>query len=307
MDKTKPRRSRLTLIKRVDPRAPKSVKIRHVFRELKKRCKDTHWWKRESLRYFLEFYYKQLRTNNGIYVVDEEWDNLILLDACRYDVLKEVLGRDIDHRLSRGSTTLEWFRENFIDSRYDDIVYVTANPWVSKVAGNMFHKVVPVWKDGWDEDLNTVHPKTTTEYAQKAAKRYPGKRLIVHYLQPHTPYIVKNNLPKTPTKRLEKGQLDPLEVWGLYKRSLEVTMPYVYELTDSLNGRTIVSADHGELFGKKILSLSFAGHPWGIRVPELIKVPWVVFDSGPRDLREEESERQKIGLRVGKLKSTGRI
>ena len=307
MTKGNSKRSRLTLIKGVDPRAPLHIKLKHVANEFKKKCRDTHWWKRELWRYIFEFYYKQLRANNGIYIVEENWDNLIILDACRYDVLGEVLGREIDYRISRGSTTLEWFRENFVDDKYDDIVYVTANPWVSKVAGDMFHKTIPVWKDGWDEDLDTVHPKITTKYAKKAAKNYPDKRLIIHYLQPHAPYIVETDIPKRPMKYLEKGQLDPLEVWNIYKQSLEATMPYVHELIDSLSGRTVISADHGELFGRKILFLTFAAHPWGIRVPELIKVPWVVFESERHITTSEASERQKIGQHIGRLKSKGRI
>lgn len=307
MNKKKPRRGKVTLIKRVDPQASKSDQIKHGFRELKRSCKDIHWWRRESSRYLLEFYYKSLKGNSGIYVAQENWDNLVVLDACRYDVLKEVMGKNIDYRISRGSTTVEWIKENFAGTKFNDIVYVTANPWVSMVARNLFYKLIPVWKDGWDEDLWTVHPKTTTEYAKEAAERYPDKRLIVHYMQPHAPYIVKNNLPKRPMPDLEKGKLDPLDVWALYKQSLEATLPYVYELMASLTGRTVISSDHGELFGKKLLFVNYTAHPWGIRVPELIKVPWVVFE-GDRDARKpERSERLKLVQLIGRLKGKGQI
>ncbi len=297
----------MTLIKGVDPRAPVHIKLKHVVKEFKKKCRDTHWWKRELWRYIFEFYYKQLRVNNGIYIVDENWDNLIILDACRYDVLAEVMGRNIEYRISRGSTTLEWVRENFINDMHNDIVYLTANPWVSRVVGNLFHKTISVWQDGWDEELGTVHPKTTTEYAKEAAKRYPEKRLIIHYMQPHAPYIVKNDLPKRPMPDLAKGKLNPLDVWAVYKKSLEATLPYVYELIENLQGRTVISSDHGELFGTKVLFFTFVGHQWGLRVPELVKVPWVVFNSERHTTSSKDSEKHKIEHHIGRLKSKGRI
>lgn len=296
---------RMRLIKGVAPQASIADKIRHVLKELKKRWRNPQWWKKESLRYFLEFYYKKLRGNHGIYVLEEDWDNLIILDACRYDVLKEVMGHEIDHRISRGSTTREWILENFPDDKYSDIVYVTANPWVSRVAGNSFYKTVPAWKDGWDEELGTVPPQTMTEFARRAAKEYPDKRLIIHYIQPHPPYIAESNLPKrNVTREVEMGNIDPLAVRDVYKRSLEITLPYVLELANELEGKTVITADHGQLFGKKILFMTIAGHPWGVFVPELIKVPWVVF-AGTR--RSTKVNKPELRERVRRLKQEGKV
>lgn len=314
MNKRSPTRGKLTLIKGVDPRASTATKLKHVLNVVRKRYKDPYWWRRETSRYIFEIYYKKIKGNDGIYVLDEDWDNLIILDACRFDVLKQVLGDKVDYRISRGSTTLEWVRENFPDERYDDIVYVTANPWVHKVAGNSFHKLIPVWRDGWDEEMGTVHPKTTTEFALKAIERFPGKRFIVHYMQPHAPYIVENDIPTKHVKhvrefvrQLEKGNLNPVMVWDVYKRSLEATLPYVYELIEALNGKTVVSADHGELFGKKVLFFNFAAHPWGLRVPELIQVPWVVYQGGAKRQSGKPSQRKELRNVIGRLKDTGRI
>jgi len=237
----KKRGKKITLIKGIDPRASKIDKVKHVFKELRERWKDIYWWKIETSHYILQFYYGIIRGNAGIYVVEEDWDTLIILDACRYDVLREVMGADIDYRVSRGSSTLEWVRENFTDWKSDDIVYVTANPWVNRLAADSFHRIIPVWKDGWDDKLDTVHPKTMTEYAKKAAKEYPDKRLIVHYMQPHQPYIVEKwslpaimsadyMRPKEITRQFERGNLGPLAVWDAYKRSLEATLPHVFAL-----------------------------------------------------------------------------
>ena len=314
----KKRGKKITLIKGIDPRASKIDKVKHVFKELRERWKDIYWWKIETSHYILQFYYGIIRGNAGIYVVEEDWDTLIILDACRYDVLREVMGADIDYRVSRGSSTLEWVRENFTDGKHDDIVYVTANPWVNRLAAHSFHKIISVWKDGWDDKLDTVHPKTMTEYAKKAAKEYPDKRLIVHYMQPHQPYIVEKwslpaimsadyMRPKEITRQFERGNLGPLAVWDAYKRSLEATLPHVFALINELKGRTVISADHGELFHKKVLIFTLkSGHYWGIHVPELIKVPWVVFEGEERKQTEEVDEKERLKGKIRALKELGK-
>lgn len=308
------RRGKIILIKGIAPRASTVFKLKYILKVFKERWKDTYWWKRETSRYILQFYYRKVVGNDGIYVAEEEWDNLIILDACRYDVLREVMGEDIDYRISRGSHTLEWIRENFTDEKHNDIVYVTGNPWVNKLAGNSFYKIISVWKDGWDDDLDTVDPKTMTEYAKEAAEKYPDRRLVVHYMQPHAPYIAENNIPIRKVNNrwehfmnIERGKLDPQVVWDAYRRSLEATLPHVFELVSELKGRTVISADHGELFGRKILFFTFAGHLCGVRVPELVQVPWVVFEGKERKEIQEGDEKERLKDRIGRLKDKGRI
>jgi hypothetical protein len=314
MNKRSQRRGKIIFIKGIDPRSSNIDKLRHIFKVVRNHYKDLYWWRRESSRYIFEIYYKKAKGNEGIYVVDENWDNLIILDACRYDVLREVMGEAVGYRISRGSSTLELVRENFTDEKYDDIVYVTGNPWVHKVAGNSFYRLISVWKDGWDDNLGTVLPGTMTEYALEAAKSYPDKRLIVHYMQPHAPYIVEHNLSKKRVeyvwefmRELERGQLDPQVVRDIYKRSLEAALPHVLELVKGLKGKTVISADHGELFGKKVLFFTFAAHPWGLRVPELVQVPWVEFENGERKAIKKGDDRRNLKHRISKLKDEGRV
>jgi hypothetical protein len=67
-------------------------------------------------------YHSRLRTRrfnpHGIDIFEEDWDNLIILDACRYDALRAVLPEyDLDgaleSRISRGSATPEFLRGCF--------------------------------------------------------------------------------------------------------------------------------------------------------------------------------------------------
>ncbi|MBE0535805.1 MAG: hypothetical protein IH624_09060 [Phycisphaerae bacterium] len=130
-------------------------------------------------------------------IIGEKWDCLIILDACRYDYFEQVWGDYLEGELSRrqsvGSSTNEWRNKSFT-GRYDDIVYITANPQISAsshvygfCAGEHFHAVHEVWKTHWVR--GTVPPEAVTAAAARIIANTPGKRFIVHYIQPHAPYL----------------------------------------------------------------------------------------------------------------------
>ncbi|MWG33203.1 hypothetical protein [Halomarina oriensis] len=241
----------------------------------------------------------------GVDLFEEDWDNLLILDACRHDMFCErndLPGRT-ESRISRGSGTWEFLQANFAERDLTDTVYVTASPMLHRNKSELntsLHAVVNVWQeDGWDDDLRTVMPETLGEYAREAAERYPNKRLIVHYLQPHYPFI-------GPTGR-EHFDIDTLAIWAEKRagnldipdeyfvkgteESLDIVLDHVSELLDDLEGRTVVTADHGQAFGERAfpLPIRMYGHPLGSYLDELVRVPWHVYDNGPRrEITKEE-------------------
>lgn len=122
-----------------------------------------------------------------------DWDNCMILDGCRYDDFADRvhLPGTLEQRQSLASSTPEFLRANLDGRDLRDTVYVTANPTLRQIGeiNTTFHAVVDVWNTDWDSDLCTVPPAPVTDRAIDAAKRYPNKRLIVHYLQPHYPFI----------------------------------------------------------------------------------------------------------------------
>jgi len=135
-------------------------------------------------------------------VIREEWDYLIILDACRYDYFERFWKNyftdgQLSHRWSPGSCTQEW-RDRALPEKYDDIVYISANPHFSikqkgtaYQAGDHFFKVVEVWKSHWDTEIGTVRPEALTDAAIAIIhdQSLRNKRIIIHYLQPHAPYL----------------------------------------------------------------------------------------------------------------------
>lgn len=253
-------------------------------------------------------FHRRLGTRNhnpeGVDVFEEDWDNLVILDACRYDMFErraDLPGR-LERRRSRGSTTVEFLRANVADRDLTDTVYVTANPQLSQHRESIqpaFHEVVNVWReDGWNEEFGTVLPETLTAYAERAAERHPHKRLVVHYMQPHYPFVGsdtgfdKGHLDGSGTEtenvwnRLLQGTLDVdrSEIWRLYDENLDLVLEHVEELLGALEGKTVVTADHGNMVGERAVPVPFRewGHPRGIYTEELVTVPWLVVESDSR-------------------------
>ena len=157
-----------------------------------------------------------------------------------------------------------------------------------------FHAIVDIWKDrGWDKEYRTVLPETVRDEVLAAAERYPDKRLLVHFLQPHFPFLGPTGLEHFDLDRLDfqwqdaaLGTLDIPDdvIRRAYEENLEQVLPVVEELLTALDGRSVVTADHGQMLGERLFPFPIReyGHPAGIYSEELVKVPWHVFDEGPR-------------------------
>lgn len=238
-------------------------------------------------------------------VMDEDWDDLLLVDGCRYDVFEELntIRGTLEYRLSKGSYTGGFFEGNFSDKTYHDTIYVTANPvprvdeWCSVSVDTVFHDVIDVWENHWDENDNTVRPKPVADAIKEAHAIYPNKRILGHFIQPHQPFIGETgqeiNEPgmeaydrisgeettagKQVWERLENDEISTEVVWQAYSENLKLVLPYVQELCNKLTGKTIVTSDHGNLFGEFAWPFPVRkyGHPVGIHTKKLIRVPWL--------------------------------
>lgn len=147
--------------------------------------------------YYAESY--SMITAKTIDVMGENWDYLIILDACRYDYFSNIYEKyffgELEKKISLGSTTPEWCLNSF-PSYYSDVIYVSGNPYINSkvaVAGfdarRHFYKIIDVWEFGWSEELGTVPPVNINKEMFDLVQKFPDKRFIIHYLQPHSPYI----------------------------------------------------------------------------------------------------------------------
>lgn len=266
----------------------------------------------------------------GVDVFAEDWDSLCILDACRYDMFARCseLPGQLKRRESKGSATTEFLTANLDGRDLRDTVYVTANPQLYQNRETIdveFHNVINIWrKEGWDEEYGTVLPETVTEYALRAAEKYPNKRLMIHYMQPHYPFIgSETNFDKDHLagsrreniwNQLFLGTLDakPDDIWRIYEANLERALPHVEDLMQKFSGKTVVTADHGNMVGERAFPLPIRewGHPRGIYTDELATVPWLIFEDGPRrTIREDTPTSQSNEIEndvvAGRLRDLG--
>lgn len=281
----------------------------HIIRKLRENYSDLPWW-RDQLRRRINapLANRLTRNSTGIQVTDEDWDNLIVLDACRADLFEDVLGEEPfdEYRrvTSKASATSEWTKKNFAGRELGDIVYVSGNPYTSKFAANSFRELIEVWRTEFNTELGTVLPEPLIKAAVRAVDRYPRKRLITHFMQPHHPFItrpdvrfdgwsavdedgdivVNHNTQMTPWTALEKGLIDRDTVWSAYRENLETVIEDVLAFAKKLPGRTVITSDHGNAFGERLrpIPIRVYGHPANANTKSLKTVPWAVLDDGER-------------------------
>jgi len=236
------------------------------------------------------------RLNYGTNVFDREWDVLVVLDACRADLLRSVgaggnLLDDVGSIRSVGSSSSEWL-ENTFDGRPETgrTVMVTGNTWTDRyVDADAFAALDEVWKYAWDDDLGTVPSSAVTDRAIAMARRRTPARLVVHYMQPHHPFVADpiagdEGMARTsahsdtvsPWVLLRRGEVTAERVWEAYEATLRDVLPEVATLVENVEGRVAVTADHGNLFGE----WGLYGHPMHTPVPALLTVPWAVTTGG---------------------------
>lgn len=247
-------------------------------------------------------YTRNFGEGGGLDVMEADWDNLVLLDACRYDAFKERnhLEGELQRVRSQGSHSVEFLTENFAGKQFHDTVYVSSNPYTHvHLAENTFHDIINVFDDGWDESMQTVPPEAIVSATLEAHDRYPNKRIISHFMQPHQPFIgnIGEQFDQMALSREADGgdsiwvqlqyrvaSADVETVWEAYLENLDIVLQHVEELTNELEGKSVVSADHGELFGERgfPVPVRMYGHHRGVRVPEVIEVPWLELPSESR-------------------------
>lgn len=257
-------------------------------------------------------YHRRFIKRSGQHIMEADWDNLIILDACRYDMFRDVYSSHFDGELKRfqsqGSCTLEFLMGNFDNHQFHDTIYISSNPHTRSLDDETFYSIQNLFLSHWSPKHGTVHPEDVVEQTIKIYKTKPDKRLISHFMQPHEPFIGKHsdNLPQAGLERKETDQWGDFSIWTnlryrieettleevikAYEGNLEFVLPYVKQLVKKLDGKTVITSDHGNLLGERLSPIPVRGygHPWYIRHGVLVDVPWLIIeDEGRRRINPE--------------------
>jgi hypothetical protein len=238
--------------------------------------------------------------------VGEDWGLLIILDAARPDMLGETTLADradiVSTRTSPGSYSHQFLQESFAGRQLHDTVYISGNPHTPKLPDDTFHAVVNLHIDAWDADLMTIPPESVADETVQAIKRFPNKRIIAHFMQPHFPFLGEtgsqidagigeelNGKGAHPWKNIYRGKADCQAVIEAFRENHQVVVPYVRKVLNEVTCRTVVSADHTNLIGERGFPIPIRqfGHPIDYPHPALRTVPWYVFDGEDREITAE--------------------
>lgn len=261
----------------------------------------------EKRRELQTIIYERRRDTYSIY--EEEWDLLIVLDGCRYDLIAEssdeyefVSGSQ--PRYSPASSSREWLETNF-DSQYREEIaattYITGNPYTQEVFdGSEFGTLDEVWRYAWDQSRGTIPPRPLTDRAIRLARTKSPRRCVVHYMQPHFPALSDpelggqidrdgNTWINSVWEQLENGDLEQSVVWDAYQQNLRDVLSEVKLLLNNVDAdQVVITADHGNGFGEN----GIYGHPSKAVHDVLREVPWIrtsARDSGTHEPAEYDT------------------
>ena len=255
----------------------------------------------------------------GTNVLDKDWDVLIVLDACRVDAINRVVPEyefidSVDSIWSVGSTSKEWYVHTFQDRDVSEISLVSGNAWIKELfetdpdwkywtatRGSFWHKLplldsllernlaktrdfnsyTPVVGNHGADLGTTPLPREVTNAAIHEHRNTRPQRMVVHYMQPHEPYIQNENngdLPeshKNPFDELKAGRVTKEETYSAYLDNLRSVLDSVSRLLCNINAKRVaITADHGELFGE----WGAYAHPAAFPHPTVRKVPWIITE-----------------------------
>jgi len=99
--------------------------------------------------------------------------------------------------------------------------------------------------------------------------------LIIHYIQPHDPWIGETKILKEEDEliweKIKWGPISKETIRKAYKDNLKLVLDEIDKLIPQLDGKIIITSDHGELLGEKLL-FSHTDH---LYTPELVEIPWL--------------------------------
>lgn len=228
----------------------------------------------------------------GTNVYDREWDILIILDGCRHDMYQELI-RPCPGLTSVGTASTEWLANTFTEDRADEMsrtAYITGNGYSHQLDPDAFGLLDETWLYARDDERGTMPPGPLTDRAITAARSGEYDRIIVHYMQPHYPFLSgpvsgttldfqsgfgMGDGPRDEIgiwKQISEGQRDPDPVIESYRANLDYVWPHVERVLNNVDGTVAISADHGNSLGE----WGIWGHKVGIPTRGLVRVPWDV-------------------------------
>lgn len=286
----------------------------------------------ESAYYCRQWFISQLLSESfsDETIYSRDWDILVILDACRLDLLAEVAAdynwlpnkTEIESGAidSVAGSSSEWMKRTFDTAppeTLESTAYITGNPFSDQqLSETNFGLLDEMWRYAWDDAAGTIPPDPLIDRGIEVCRTGDYERVILHLMQPHAPFLGEEKIHSgfDPTQwgnaketnvwhRVRRGELDIERVWNAYSENLRIALESVNRLRQSATGRMVLSADHGNSLGER----GIWGHP-DIPINGIRRVPWVELeakDNGQYNPSVHQYKTQSKETVDGRLEALG--
>jgi hypothetical protein len=223
-------------------------------------------------------------------VAEAEWDWLLICDAGRLDVFRDLYSSFLPADATVDAVgngghgyTADWMAETFPDT-YSGLFIHGGQPIHSMQGGEWDERdhfdTVPSYTEfEWDEAYNTCRPAVVNDVVREYLSGHD--RGVIRYVQPHPPFREMPERTKGRNTRMQRtanavrsGDLSLDTVAAAYRDNFEWALADgVADLLPDLNGRVVVTADHGECLGDCGQWFHGRSHD---HHDHLVTVPWAV-------------------------------
>lgn len=246
---------------------------------------------------------------------ETDWDILVILDACRADVLRQAANWPVKKAISPASCTPQWLQKVVSSGIFANSRVFSGNPQYEKIESTAEKVTIErCWETDWDERCQTVLPEPILDRATEAVA--DGSRVVAHLQQPHWPYVAQLSGQWLPAYdhlgpwSIDKTEIDSVQVAmqrGLIdvesaRRAYEASVRSVWETLAPYLARwvsrdktVIVTADHGETFGR-LNEYGFYEHPCSCHLRPLVEVPWVELHPAETEDQPDDVEQRLRAL-----------
>lgn len=256
-------------------------------------------------------------------VWERDWDVLVVLDACRGDMMEEVVSEysflhSMETVWSVGGHSMEWLENTFKPAPsglIKETAYITGNYYsgvISDLPFSVFNNLQDVNFEG---DFPAPPAHVVTDSAISTARESEFDRLIIHYMQPHKPFLFRDD------GRYDIKMKEWSIGWDLYRNyingrismdklktgfvdNLRYVLNEVALLLENIDAsKVVITSDHGNAFGESFLW----DHEIGVQHSSMRQVPWVettATDEGtlsPKKYTTSSTDDDELQERLEKL------
>jgi hypothetical protein len=237
-------------------------------------------------------YQRATYPNQATSIWERDWDLLIVLDACRPEWMAAVeeeyeFVSDTDTIHSVGSHSKEWISNTFnkeYESELKRTIYVTGNHYAERLDQSALREFVTAHEVGdWAYESASPPANIITDLAIQTSRKSEWDRCIVHYMQPHKPFISRSGSRSEftvkqwstgygPYHRYFNGEISLADLHDEFTENLRYVLDEVEILLNNVDApNTVLTADHGQALGEGGLW----DHTAGVNHPSMRCVPWV--------------------------------